>query len=143
MLQGILFTALPVMGLMHLASFFVRTELEFDQLQIYPNVEEGKIGWEDVIGKKMFEKLFPAESDKDTGWIMDWMPGHYMNYGATDILAIPRVRDGRIGMMFFTIAILLIFESARIFLPNTIHPRQLELQRKRDPEAKKESIWIP
>ncbi|KAH8094066.1 hypothetical protein JL720_4055 [Aureococcus anophagefferens] len=52
-------------------------------------------------------------------------------------------RKGRLGLSFIMMAIMCWYAGCRMFLPDRISQREIDMQKRRDPAAEKEDIWKP
>ncbi|KAH8066380.1 hypothetical protein JL722_818 [Aureococcus anophagefferens] len=52
-------------------------------------------------------------------------------------------RKGRLGLSFIMMAIMCWYAGCRMFLPDSISQREIDMQKRRDPAAEKEDIWKP
>jgi hypothetical protein len=73
---------------------------------------------------------------------MDGIVKHYMDKTVLPS-EVEATRYGRMGAAFFIFAVYLVMLSAKIFLPKRVSKREQEIEKKRDKQASKESVWVP
>jgi hypothetical protein len=54
-----------------------------------------------------------------------------------------RMLNGRVGLAFFIIGSYMIYQGSRIFIPNRVSKREKQIERMRDKNASKETVWVP